>query len=70
MDNSTNTDRGPAKDYYIVTTRGIVKFLGWHLPEREKPNWHYYESVKPVPNILHFRKEHMVSVAESICVGA
>ena len=37
-------------------------FIGKHLPERERPNWHYYEREDGA--ILHFRKEHMVLVIE------
>lgn len=37
-------------------------FIGKHLPERERPNWHYYEREDGA--IYHFRKEHMVLVIE------
>ena len=58
------------KRYYIETITGKThSFTGKHLPEREKPNWHYYET--NTGTIFHFRKEHMVSVEEGsieLCV--
>ena len=40
-----------------------IDFVGNYLREREKDNWHYYETDKG--EIFHFRKEHMVLVQES-----
>ena len=37
-------------------------FTGKHLPERERPNWHYYEREDGA--VIHFRKDHMVCVIE------
>ena len=39
-------------------------FIGRHLPDREKPNWHYYATEDG--RILHFRKCHMVFVSEKL----
>jgi len=51
------------KKYRIeVTTGSIWTFTGKHLPEREKPNWHYYQTSSG--DMMHFRKEHMVCVEE------
>ncbi len=46
----------------IYTTVSKHEFIGKHLPDRERPNWHYYESIDGT--ILHFRKEHIVCVIE------
>lgn len=43
-------------------------FWGRHLPERERPNWHYYATEDG--RILHFRKEHMVFVSEKSDIPA
>lgn len=48
--------------YLITTTTREFSFIGKHLPERERPNWHYYQD-KDGP-IYHFRKEHMITVQE------
>ena len=54
------------KKYTVYTSIDSVDtsffFTGKHLPERERPNWHYYEREDGA--ILHFRKEHMVLVIE------
>ena len=47
----------------VYTTQGAHQIFGRHMPEREKPNWHYYEDQDGT--ILHCRKEHMVCVIES-----
>ena len=49
--------------YLITTTARQFSFIGKHLPERERPNWHYYQDKDG--GILHFRKEHMICVIES-----
>ena len=41
-----------------------ISFNGKHLPEREKPNWHYYATDDG--RIVHCRKEHMVCVVENV----
>lgn len=46
----------------IYTAYGKIEFFGEYLPERERPNWHYYQRTDGA--ILHFRKEHMVCVIE------
>ncbi len=46
----------------IYTTVSKHEFIGKHLPDRERPNWHYYESIDGA--IIHCRKEHMVMVIE------
>lgn len=51
------------KEYIIWTTQGQFDFIGKHLPEKEKQNWHYYERNDGA--IVHFRKEHMVAIVES-----
>jgi hypothetical protein len=48
--------------YTIQTITTKVEFIGKHLPDREKPNWHYY--MGEFGAIYHFRKEHMVFVIE------
>ena len=50
------------KEYKIITTHTEDIFRGKYLKEREKPNWHYY--ITEHGEILHYRKEHMVSVSE------
>lgn len=50
------------KEITITTTVGQIRFIGRYLPERQCPNWHYYED--DGSNIYHFRKEHMVFVIE------
>lgn len=50
------------KTMRIVTTVGVVAFIGRYRRDLEKPNWHYYETDKS--DILHFRKEHIVAVLE------
>lgn len=42
----------------------IFEFKGWHLPELEKPNWHYYRD--DAGNLYHFRKDKMIAVVEKI----
>lgn len=42
----------------------IITFSGKHLPELEKPNWHYYQTDDGY--MIHCRKEHMVYVIERI----
>jgi hypothetical protein len=51
-----------AKQYTILVTNGRTEFIGWHLPQLEKNNWHYYEDIDGIK--YHFRKEHMVCVTE------
>ena len=51
------------KHYTIFTTTIPYQFKGKHLPDRERPNWHYYQEEDGT--IIHFRKEHMVAVMES-----
>lgn len=52
------------KNIVIYTTDKVRHtFTGRYLPEREKPNWHYYETDKN--EILHFRKEHIIMVVET-----
>lgn len=46
----------------IMTTKTNYEFVGKHLPERETPNWHYYETVDG--KLYHFRKEHMVVIID------
>lgn len=48
--------------YTISTTTITYQFVGKHLPDRERPNWHYYQEEDGT--IIHFRKEHMVIVVE------
>jgi hypothetical protein len=54
--------------YTVVTTNGKYSFVGTHLKDAEKPNWHYYvveeDGDFEKGTRLHFRKEHMVSVVE------
>lgn len=55
------------KRYYIETITGKVhSFTGEYLPGKERRNWHYYRT--DTGNILHFRKEHMVSVEEEAVI--
>ena len=51
------------KQYHIQTVVEEYSFVGEYLREREKPNWHYYQTDDG--RILHFRKEHMVCVIEA-----
>jgi len=46
----------------VFTTGNYIDFDGKHLPERETPNWHYYQLDDG--HILHCRKEHIVYVLE------
>lgn len=46
----------------LITSVMRHSFVGKHLPERERPNWHYYQDKDG--SILHCRKEHMVMVIE------
>jgi hypothetical protein len=48
--------------YTVQTITTKVEFMGKYLPDREKPNWHYY--MGEFGAIYHFRKEHMVFVIE------
>lgn len=48
------------QDITVVTTHGEYEFIGKHLPEMEKPNWHYYQTEGGT--LYHFRKKHMVCV--------
>lgn len=50
--------------YTTLETEGSepFSFIGKHLPEKERPNWHYYEREDGA--IIHFRKDHMVCVIE------
>ena len=57
-----NESQKPFKTMRIVTTVGVVSFIGRYRRDLEKPNWHYYETEKG--DILHFRKEHLVAVLE------
>lgn len=41
-----------------------IEFNGKHLPELEKPNWHYYQTDDGY--MIHCRKEHMVCVIEKV----
>lgn len=50
------------KKLKIVTTAGEFEFIGKHLPELEKTNWHYYEDENG--KTYHFRKQLMVAVIE------
>lgn len=50
------------KKYVIITINEQFSFVGKYLKEKERPNWHYYETSEG--SIIHFRKEHMVSVRE------
>jgi len=52
----------PAKFYTITTTHGEFEFYGWYRRDLETDHWHYYENDSG--NLVHFRKEHMVSVLE------
>ena len=51
------------KKLTVKTTAGDVVFFGFHRPDLEKPNWHYYETDSG--QIYHFRKEHLVAVLEN-----
>ena len=57
-----NESQKPFKTMRIVTTVGVVTFIGRYRRDLEKTNWHYYETNKG--DILHFRKEHLVAVLE------
>ena len=57
-----NESQKPFKAMRIVTTVGVVSFIGRYRRDLEAANWHYYETEKG--DILHFRKEHMVAVLE------
>lgn len=50
------------KQVRIFTTAIEYNFKGKHLPDRERPNWHYYQECDG--SIIHCRKEHMVMVIE------
>lgn len=50
------------KKLILVTTHGIIKFVGKYRRDLEKPNWHYYETENE--NIIHIRKEFFVAVLE------
>ena len=52
----------PFKTMRIVTTVGVVAFIGRYRRDLEKPNWHYYETENG--DILHFRKDFMIAVLE------
>ena len=59
--------RGRRNTLYF--TNGLkLEFYGGWLPERERPNWHYYEVSEaegmPKGTIIHCRKEHLVAVVE------
>lgn len=50
------------KHIKILTTISEYNFIGKHLPDRQRPNWHYYQDKDGA--IIHCRKEHMVMVIE------
>lgn len=41
-----------------------IEFNGEHMPEMERPNWHYYKTDQG--QMLHFRKEHIALVIENL----
>ena len=57
-----NESQNTFKTMRIVTTVGVVTFIGRYRRDLEKPNWHYYETDKG--DLLHFRKDFMVAVLE------
>ena len=57
-----NESQKPFKTMRIVTTVGVVAFIGRYRRDLEAANWHYYETNKG--DILHFRKEHLIAVIE------
>ena len=50
------------KNITIFTAVAKHNFIGKYLPERERPNWHYYQDKDGT--IIHCRKDHMVMVIE------
>lgn len=50
------------KNIRVISTVGVVTFVGRYRRDLEQSNWHYYES--DAGRLLHFRKEHMVAVLE------
>lgn len=50
------------KKIEIQTITSVIKFTGKYLRDREKQNWHYYETNEGT--IIHLRKDHMVYVIE------
>ena len=57
-----NESQKPFKTMRIVTTVGVVAFIGRYRRDLEAANWHYYETDKG--DLLHFRKDFMVAVLE------
>jgi hypothetical protein len=53
---------GKKKITLILSFGNSLEFVGWHRPDLERPNWHYYEDENG--SIIHCRKEHMVCVKE------
>ena len=50
------------KTLFILATGHKMVYICKHRPDKEKPNWHYYEKLDG--EFIHFRKEHMVMVED------
>ena len=52
----------PVEDIFVLLRGGIeYSIKGFHVPELETDNWHYYYAIDS-GKVIHFRKEHMMIV--------